>query len=222
MCGEGDKDIYTCDLHRFFLRHTESAGLPFEQQQGAEIEERDSPETSQGVVSSMVLSRDGSLLVTGDISGQVVVRDSRSLSILRILPHVRIQNSRAEFAGAVLTLALRRAIISFWLARSRATCSRQPFNARNLHKIWPFCLPVTVTHLFDLCAPLYVIWPSVLVPFFKLNYMLCHPLFLCTSDAMSASTLRAASVPPNPLHVVSCEIKQVADPLVNAKKNTFF
>jgi hypothetical protein len=106
MCGEGDKDIYTCDLHGVFLRHTESADLPLEQQQGAETEERDSPETSLGVVSSMVLSRDGSLLVIGDISGQVVVRDSRSLSILRILPRVRIQNSRAEFAGAVLTLAL--------------------------------------------------------------------------------------------------------------------
>lgn len=99
VCGEGDSLVYKSDLHGLFWRCSAPPNASAPAPDAAHVEQQaddHSPAASQvadapgsgGIASitSMLLSRDVSLLLTGDITGHVAVLDARDLALLRVLP----------------------------------------------------------------------------------------------------------------------------------------
>ena len=96
VCGEEDSLVYKSDMHGLFWR---CSAPPNAAQPDAVHVEHDTVHSSHaasrvadthgsgGVVNitSMLLSRDASLLLTGDVTGHVAVLDARSLMVLRVL-----------------------------------------------------------------------------------------------------------------------------------------
>ena len=86
MCGEGDSGIYLSDLSG---ERTHAGGAWVHIPAIAPLHALQQPALKMGsmrmstaALSCMVLSRDGALLLTGDVTGQVVVRAARCLTVL--------------------------------------------------------------------------------------------------------------------------------------------
>lgn len=113
MCGEGDSGIYVTDLYGTSSRHIPGVGVRHKQPplRGFPLKLEDS-HGSPATLSCMAMSSDGALLLTGDASGQVVVRAARCLTVLRVLalnrpaPRTgRAGSSDSNIEGAVLSMA---------------------------------------------------------------------------------------------------------------------
>ena len=104
MCGHGDTGVNVTDLHGLSLRRISCGGPSPLGQPAVATGETDA---SGAAISSMVLSDDGAVLLTGDVSGRVVVRAARCLTALRVLPRAGSRKTcHAETRDAVLSMSL--------------------------------------------------------------------------------------------------------------------